>query len=257
MKKIFTYSTIVKWIFLLSVLGLLVLWSTYRSQAQDLDSGDLNDPIHESSSAPGSLFTYPSGEVNSPQLGQTLADIGTGQTEANLPGEINATAPDLVITDPNTDVVAQIERLTGVTAAHSLIIPAADFTVDGNSRTWFFGFNSSYLYPTSASGYCGITPLYLPQGATITSFGAYIFDNDASYDVSVSLLAKEIGTTTTAPSIAGVVSSGQNVVIQLLTDTTIQQATIDNTSYTYHIGVCMWGANNTSRFYAAQIFYNK
>ena len=134
-------------------------------------------------------------------------------------------------------------------------IPAAAFNPDSNSRTWFFGFNSSYIYPNSASGYCGIAPLYLPQGAILTSMAAYVYDNDASFDVMVSLFPKELGTTTSASQSAQVMSTGQSTALQVLVDTMISPSIIDNTHYTYHIGVCMFGADNNSRFYAVRVNY--
>jgi hypothetical protein len=255
--KHFRFSTSIKWFALLVILGMLILWATFRSQAQDLEQGDVNAIFPGIVSAPGSPFVYPSGEANSPPSGHVLPGSTSGRPGANLPGEMNSAKPDLVITDPNADVQEQITRLNGLPPGSSLVVPAADFTADSNGRTWFFGFNSAYIYPNSASGYCGIAPLYLPQGATITAFTAYVYDNDASYGVSVSLYPKQLGSTTIATASADVSSSIQSTNLQALVDTTISPAIIDNVNYTYHVGVCMWGADNNSRFYAVQVNYTR
>jgi len=184
------------------------------------------------------------GEDNSPQ-GSGLASL-------------SASAPDLIITDPEANLAQELQFLQGGGGGLSLIIPAADFVVDSSNRSWFFGFNSSYLYPTSASNYCGIAPVYLPNGSSITVFAAYMYDNDPAGNDVVYLYAKPLGNTTDASAIASIATSIQSTSLQVLADTTIEEPhIINNALYTYHIGVCLWGTSSDLRFYAAQIFYAK
>ena len=255
MRKVLANPSVIKWFSLLSILALTILLGTTSSRAQDLTNWDINAILPGIAPTPGSLFTYLDGEANSPQGGRLVEVPGTGQLSENLTGELNSGVPDLVISDPKADVPAEIEAFINAAVGESLVIPAADFVPDSNSRTWFFGFNSSYIYPNSASGYCGIAPLYLPQGATLTSMAAYVYDNDASFNVLVYLYPKELGTTTTATQSAQVMSTGQSTALQVLVDTTISPAVIDNENYTYHLAVCMPGADNNSRFYAVQVYY--
>ena len=138
------------------------------------------------------------------------------------------------------------------------VIPGAAFIVDGSSgRQWFFGFNSAYLYPSGAGNYCGIAPVYLPNGATVTAFTSYVLDNDATYNANVYLYAKPLGSTASSTTMADVATTAQNANLQALVDATILQPAIDNANYTYHIGVCLWGVDSTMRFYASQILYSK
>lgn len=138
-----------------------------------------------------------------------------------------------------------------------LIIPAAAFTADSNTRQWFFGFNSAYLYPTGST-YCGTAPVYLPDGVEVTSFVGYVYDNDAGPSVTenVYLYAKPLGTTTGSTTMASVETTTQSSDIQALADASIASAVIDNSRYTYHLGVCLWGTNGNLRFYAARLDFN-
>jgi len=262
MKKTLNHPTTIKLLTMLLILAVLILWVTRGSQAQNLEQSEDNTPRQVTQSNQVTADVSQSGEDNTPQQGtqpdQAVAHLGTGQAEDNIPGEKSAGVPDLVITDPGADVMAQIESLTGVAAAYSLAIPGAAFIVDGSSgRQWFFGFNSAYLYPSGAGNYCGIAPVYLPNGATVTAFTSYVLDNDATYNANVYLYAKPLGSTASSTTMADVATTAQNANLQALVDATILQPAIDNANYTYHIGVCLWGVDSTMRFYASQILYSK
>jgi hypothetical protein len=136
------------------------------------------------------------------------------------------------------------------------VFPAAAFRVDGSTRQWFFGFNSAYLYPSGVT-YCGIAPVYLPDSAKVTSFVAYVMDDYATNDANVYLFAKPLGSTALSTTMADLATTGQNANLQALSDTTILQPVIDNSSYTYHIGVCLWGVDSSMSFYTAQILYSR
>lgn len=242
MKKTFQHPTALKVAAFLAILAIMLPWAIQRSQAQSQPAED-NYPMGSVSGSPQTTLPYSPEDINSTRMDQEQA----------------AELPDLVITDPSLDVMAEVEKASGVKAGYSMVIPAADFTPDSDTRTWFFGFNSAYLYPTSVSGYCGIAPLYLPDGATVTSFIAYVYDNDPLAAVSAFLYAKPLGSTTSSTTMAtvGTTNDGVGTTLQTVIDTNITQATIDNAAYTYHFGICMWGQTSDTRFYASQILYNK
>lgn len=134
-----------------------------------------------------------------------------------------------------------------------VVIPAAAFHPDSENREWFFGFSNAFIYPTGGVGYCGIAPLYLPDGVKVTGFTGYVFDNDGADYVNVYLLAKPLGSATSATHMALLSTFTQSTEIQTLSSTSITQPLIDNNRYIYHIGVCMVGTSDVLRFYAAKI----
>lgn len=137
--------------------------------------------------------------------------------------------------------------------ASPVVIPAAAFRPDSDNRQWGFGFNNAYLYPTGAAGYCGIAPVYLPDGAKVTRFTGYLYDNDGEDYVNVYLYAKPLGSASSSTYMALLTTSTNSTEIQTLSSTSITQPVIDNGRYVYHIGVCMWGTSDILRFYAAKI----
>lgn len=141
------------------------------------------------------------------------------------------------------------------TARSPIVIPAAAFRVDSSNREWFFGFNSAYLYPTGSSAYCGIAPLYLPDGAEVTGFAAYLYDNDAIQSATAYLFAKPFASLASATMMASVQTTAQSADVQTLSAASILSAPIDNSRNTYHIGVCLWGADSNMRLYAVKVEY--
>jgi hypothetical protein len=163
---------------------------------------------------------------------------------------------DLVVTDPEADVQAIIQDTMGVAATNSVVVPAAAFAPDGSNREWFFGFNSAYLYPSGAGQYCGIAPVPLPNGVTITAMTVYVYDNEAG-NLSVWLYPKQYQTTTSASAMASVALSANSTSIRALTDVTIGSTgnPVNTSKFAYHLGVCLFGTTSNLRFYSAEIFY--
>lgn len=133
------------------------------------------------------------------------------------------------------------------------MIPAAAFRPDSNNRQWGFGFTYAFLYPAGVSGYCGIAPVYLPDGARVTRFTGYLYDNDGQNSVNVYLYAKPLGSEASSTSMSLLTTSTNSTEIQTQSNWSITQPVIDNSRYVYHIGVCMWGTSDVLRFYAAKI----
>jgi hypothetical protein len=240
MKSTSKLAAFLKILPLLLMLGAFALWSGGNSYAQAPEPTDANRP------APAAQGTLPSPVFDPSE---------PNGARPGAPRDHAAARPDLVITDPNADVIAEVERLTGASAGNILAIPAAAFVPDGSGRQWGFGFNNAYLYPAGAGSYCGIAPVYLPNGATVTGVISYVYDYFGDDDVYTYLFARPIGSTTLATTMAIIATSGQSTSIQSLITFSITQPVINNSSYTYHLGVCLWGTNDTMRFYAAQIMY--
>lgn len=127
----------------------------------------------------------------------------------------------------------------------------------GNSFTSSLGQGGSYI---DVAG-CGIgtltAPVSLPQGAVVTGFQVWFVDDYAIGDLSMSLFRKDF-TTRAFNSIADLNSTGTSPSIQTLTDTTIVNATIDNTLAAYHVAIFSdsWSGTNSTRITGALITYS-
>jgi hypothetical protein len=165
-------------------------------------------------------------------------------------GEAKASEPDMSLLKTAygiSSINANLDQAIG----SPLVIPPAAFTADSPERRWV---STDYIYPWNGN-YCGIAALHLPDGARIREFAAYVVDNDAAEHINVYLYAKPLGSTTNSTTMASLSSEGQNADLQLLVDTTINQAVIYNNNYTYHIGLCLWGVDSKIKFYAAKLSY--
>lgn len=97
------------------------------------------------------------------------------------------------------------------------------------------GNGQAYLDASVASGAI-TTGVYLPQGAQVTAFDAYVVDNSAAADLSISL-SRRGNAANGYSSMAEVDSSGASSSVVTLTDTTITNATIDNSLFNYQVWV--------------------
>jgi len=101
------------------------------------------------------------------------------------------------------------------------------------------------------------TGVHLPNGAVVTELRAWVYDNDPSGDVIVTL--KRCSNGGGADTIASVASSSESSSVQTLTASSINYATVDNYSYHYFIVVQLEPSSNTHfadiRFYNVRIKY--
>jgi hypothetical protein len=219
------------------------------------------------------LVSVGSAQEDGPQAEQNLTAPAGGSAAGEVVSQIedsdlaindnwakpDAAPADLIITDPEVDVQEAIESILDIDASSSTVVPAAAFTTDSNSRTWFFGFNSAYLYPNDTGQFCGIAPVYLPNGAKITAMTGYLYDNDGAASASLWLYPKRYKETTSASSMASVSTTSQSTAIQVLTDGTIGATgnPVDTSTFAYHLGICLFGTTSNLRFYSAEIFYTQ
>ncbi len=144
-----------------------------------------------------------------------------------------------------------------------LNIPACAFIKDDtDNNTVWAGRTFKYTSSMGSADYCHATaPVYLPQGATVTSVTLLYYDNHASEDAYIyfSLFGRLYSSTainTLASDYA--YSSGSSTSIQQLTDDTINFATISD-SYCYLLFI-VWDPTHTTfsdalRCYGARIEY--
>ncbi|MEX2596233.1 MAG: hypothetical protein WEC59_04820, partial [Salibacteraceae bacterium] len=120
--------------------------------------------------------------------------------------------------------------------------------VSGNARWVAGGTNGS-----SATLYA---PIQLPDGATVTEVTFYIYDNDGTYGVEGSLRRHTLGGTIV--SVLGSTPTSGNTATPgttSLTESTILNAVIDNSSYSYFLRFSTYQNNNDLRIYGARVTY--
>lgn len=79
-------------------------------------------------------------------------------------------------------------------------------------------------------------PVNLPTGAVITEFRVWYRDNDASSNLGITLNRRAYGATGSSTEMSYILTSGTPGESNI-TDSTINYATINNNSYTYHIKI--------------------
>ena len=151
--------------------------------------------------------------------------------------------------EPGTDILAPTGDYNS-----PLTIAAAQFIHDGFAPTsYWFSFADGYIRgANNLQNACMEAPVYLPNGAVLDSFYAYLLDNDASLNVTVNL--RRVRTLTGVGEVLGDVStSGQPNTIQYLGDTTISPNNVSDL-YAYYITTCLNSDN--IRLYGVRIFYH-
>ncbi len=134
------------------------------------------------------------------------------------------------------DVTADAYSYTSAETRYLFIAPEA-FHPAYEAQDGIFGGSTGYAALDSSVGSGAITTgVNLPHGATVIAMDAFVVDNSATSDVSVSLYART-GLSTGYFSLANVVSAGPSLTPIMLTDTTITSATIDTSTYVYTLWV--------------------
>lgn len=96
-------------------------------------------------------------------------------------------------------------------------------------------------------------PVYLPDGAIVTSVRAVVFDANGTYNSNIRLV-RQLQTSTTATTMAVASTSGSGGV-QTITDGTISNATIDNADYLYTLQFETKEATVNIALYSVRITY--
>lgn len=177
----------------------------------------------------------PDGAVDAPEItGVMPPEVSLNNLEVN-----QAAAGDNPQVDPSLEGLSA----NAPTAGNVLVIPVADFRSDGSQpSSSFFSFADGNIRGTPAEYGCVTAPAYLPQGGLVYQFWASVIDNDADYNIYISLrrVNNYSGVSTV---MAEVGSSGADTAIDSLNDYSIVEPNVVYPDYSYYITTCLTTAN--------------
>jgi hypothetical protein len=130
---------------------------------------------------------------------------------------------------------------------------AADFAAEVDGYQYTQGSNALYKDP-GAGTQTWRAAVHLPQGATVTAFKIWFYDNDAA-DLTVQLTRRNMDNT--APVLMAICNSSGTPGSSTGEDTSISNATVDNSLYSYYSAIVFPAADTSSNlvFYSALITY--
>jgi hypothetical protein len=190
----------------------------------------------------------------------------TGKAQDNPPGGSSpnrlALQAELEAFPPTITGVEAEQVIASAVADYGppLVIPAADFVSDGFSPANFrfvvedASDRGGYVTSNNDPNVCVMAPVYLPNGATMTSFTATVVDKATNARIIVRLYRtnKTTGNPTTLALVSTGLSSSSNS-LQDITTTDVSGATINNLDYFYYVTTCLENAN--IQLYSARVFY--
>ena len=110
------------------------------------------------------------------------------------------------------------------------------------------------LYDQTAGASAYVAPVQLPHGATVTRVDCYYKDNTAN---NLTLYLAVTARKGSATSMAAITTTGSSSQYTSASDTTINVATVDNTSYSYFLDLSFPGNDGSSLvFSGADIHYS-
>jgi hypothetical protein len=138
-----------------------------------------------------------------------------------------------------------------------LVIPAAGFVSNGVDPEGHYFHAGGYL---NGEGYDNrmVAPVYLPDGATVREIQAMVYDNTDSCGTIPNVgagLHRVSFNDGTASDMAYTITSGHSSSPQVISDSSISGATIDNDLYAYwvHLDFC----SMSHRIYAVVVYYTE
>jgi hypothetical protein len=135
-----------------------------------------------------------------------------------------------------------------------LVIPAADFTDDGaDPDSLFFPFGGGYFQGDSANYGCLVAPVYLPNGATVTDIFATVYDNDATYNLSMNLRRVD-NFNGGAITMAAMTTAGTFAGVQVVSESMITEPLVLYPDFSYYITTCLLSGN--IRLYSVRLYYS-
>ena len=130
-----------------------------------------------------------------------------------------------------------------------LIIPAADFSSDGVDPDGFFFNFVGYVDGNGTA--CLKAPAYLPNGATVVSVYASLYDNTTS-DIGLNL--RRVNITNGESDVMGsLATSSSGTSLQQRYDTSIDYPVISYPTYAYYVTTCLNSVDH--RLYSVRIYY--
>jgi hypothetical protein len=169
------------------------------------------------------------------------ANVGIG-----APNPIEA----LEIASGNVKIPAVNDYKYASAKTHYYSVPAASFTSEGS--TYDRGYISGNIYlatgTATAVGYL-VSPVHLPDGATVTSVTVYQVDNDGTYNLQPAQLwrndasiSSSYGNSVQMANIP-LPASTNSTLVQVSTTNTITSPVIDNQNYFYYL---RWGTQQSN-----------
>ncbi len=148
---------------------------------------------------------------------------------------------------------AALRQETSQQYVSPLVIPAAGFTDDGaNPDSLFFPFGSGYFQGDAENYGCLVAPVYLPNGATVTDIFATVYDNDATYNLSLDFRRVDnfAGGTDT---MAAMTTAGTFAGVQVVSESTITEPLVLYPDFSYYLTTCLLSGN--IRLYSVRLYY--
>ena len=138
--------------------------------------------------------------------------------------------------DPDSDDAQITEEFFQAAYGSPLVISAAAFRNDGSDPDgYFFDFSGGYINGNGTA--CLMAPAYLPNGVTVTSMHASLYDN-ATGNIAVYLRRVDVSDGT-SDVLATVSTATDSTAIQTRSDTSINYADISYPLYAYYLTTCL------------------
>lgn len=137
--------------------------------------------------------------------------------------------------------------------ASPLVIPAAAFTDDGAfPDSMFFPFSGGYFVGDTDAYGCMVAPAYLPDGAVLNDMFATVYDDDATFNITINLRRVDNfsgGTETMATA----VTSGSFAGVTTIVDSTIDFPNVAYPDYSYYVTTCL--QSGSIRLYSVRLYF--
>ncbi|MEO9872633.1 autotransporter outer membrane beta-barrel domain-containing protein [Ekhidna sp.] len=193
----------------------------------------------------GTTINYATGNVgiNEASPGARLDVVGT--TELNGAVDVNSTLDvtgQLTVTNdveiPATNAYTYASAKTKVASYHPTEFQVLNVAIAEEVLLTPLSVNLYVFFSGGSGGQAFATaPVKLPDNAVITQVDAWVVDNDAAEFVRVELTRNQIGLSTFNQNMSVVQTDAvtQSTVVTQLTDNTIFNGTIDNSTYAYFL----------------------
>lgn len=139
-----------------------------------------------------------------------------------------------------------------------ITIPAAAFQPSDDSDFYGFSLLDGALKTDSNQNICTVAPVNVPHGVTVTRFEISVRDN-SPLEIGPFELKRVSFSSGSNNILAAISSNGVSPSVRVFADTTIANATINTSIYSYFIEGCFTGDpidSFNTRLYGARIFYN-
>ncbi len=198
--------------------------------------------------------THSGSQITADSITQTqIATDGVGADEIAA-GAVGSSE----IADGSVALADLANMAKGVGANGSIVVPAAAFQPTTETTDYAL---SSLGYMAAGATFttvCVVAPVNLPDGVTVTQFEISVLDNSA-VNMGPFNLQRVAFDTAALDTMAAVTTSTASATVQVVSETTIANATVSGSAYAYQISGCFSSdliSPATIRLYAARISYS-